>query len=126
MKKLPPILGLKKPRAQGLGLKNSWAQGLGLKTRKLGAEESEFNPLSPMFSARLLQPVFFSPSSSARLLQPVVFSPSSSAPGFSPNTKPEPPSDPTEGRFGSWAFHYQFLKTDAGTAVLEKSARVAR
>ena len=112
MKKLPPILGLKNPRAQGLGLKNSWAQGLGLKTRKLGAEESEFNPLSPMFSARLLQPV--------------VFSPSSSAPGFSPNTKPEPPSDPTEGRFGSWAFHYQFLKTDAGTAVLEKSARVAR
>ncbi|HNC46085.1 MAG TPA: hypothetical protein PLU80_18100, partial [Acidobacteriota bacterium] len=81
MKKLPPILGLKKPRAQGLGLKkpraqglglkNSWAQGLGLKTRKLGAEESKFNPLSPMFSARLLQPVFFSPSSSARLLQPV-------------------------------------------------------
>ena len=32
-----------------------------LKTRKLGAEKTGFNTLSPFSSARFLQPAFFSP-----------------------------------------------------------------
>jgi hypothetical protein len=49
-----------------LGLKNPGAVGLGLKTRRLGAEENGINTLSPMFSARLLQPVIFSPKPHTR------------------------------------------------------------
>jgi hypothetical protein len=59
-------------RAEDIGLKTRklGAEEVGLKTRKLGAEENGFHTLSPLSSARFLQPAFFSPTSSARFFSP--------------------------------------------------------